>query len=124
MAADLTYRQLLRETRDLAREVRRDAEAHRKLAAKQDDEAKDTGRIAEQIAALGVDSATVAETREVARIMRGLSESALAYATGTDEAARAAKAVENEAVTTHGGIQEAVDRSPAPMANAAFYTQE
>lgn len=124
MAADLTYRQLLREVRTLTREVRRDTEAHRKLAAKQDNEAKDTGRIAEQIAALGVDQATVAETREVARIMRGLSESALAYATGTDEAARAAKAVENEAVTTHGGIQEAVDRSPAPMANAAFYTQE
>lgn len=124
MAADLTYRQLLRATRELAREVRRDTEAHRKLAAKQDEEAKDTGRIAEQIAALGVDAATVAETREVARNMRGLSESALAYAAGTDDAARAAKAAENEAVNTHGGIQEAVDRSPVDMAKSEFYTQE
>jgi hypothetical protein len=124
MAADLTYRQLLRETRALAREVRRDTEAHRKLATKQDEEAQDTGRIAEQIAALGVDAATVAETREVSRIMKGLSNSALSYATTAEEASRAAKAAENEAVTTHGGIQEAVDRSPVDMAKSEFYTQE
>lgn len=124
MGADLTYRQLLRETRALAREVHKDTDAHRRLAAKQDEEAKDTGRIAEQIVALGVDAATVAETREVARIMRGLSVHALAYATAADEASRAAKAAEHEAVTTHGGIQEAVDRSTVPMAKAAFYAQE
>jgi hypothetical protein len=124
MAADLTYRQLVKAVRELAREVRRDTEAHRKLALKQQEEAKDTGHIAEQIAALGVDAATVAETREVARIMQGLSASALSYASTADEASRAAKAAESEAVTTHGSIQEAVDRSPVPMANAAFYTQE
>jgi hypothetical protein len=124
MAVELTYRQLVKAVRDLAREVRRDTEAHRKLANKQQEEAKDTGRIAEQIAALKVDPATVAETREVARVMQGLSTHALAYATAADETSRAAKAAENEAVTTHGGIQEAVDRSPVPMANAAFYTQE
>lgn len=124
MAAGLTYRELRRETRLLAKEIRQATDAHRKTAATLDDEAKDTGRIAEQIASLNVDTATVAETREVSRITRGISETALSYATAAHEAAVAAAAAERQAVNDHGGIQEAADRSPAPMANASFYTQE
>lgn len=120
----LTYRQLLREARDLARGVRRATESHKKMATVLDGEAKDTGRIAEQIAALHVDTATVAETREVARIMQGLSTSALAYASAADEASRAATAAEQQTVTDHGGIKEAADRSPVPMADRRWYTQE
>jgi hypothetical protein len=120
----LTYRQLLREARALARDVRRATERHKKMAAVMDGQAKDTGRVAEQIAALKVDSATVGETREVARIMQGVSEAALAYASAADEASRAAVAAERETVATHGGIKEAVDRSPVPMAGRTWYEQE
>lgn len=120
----LTYRELLRETRDLARGVRHATESHKKMATAMDGQAKDTGRIAEQIAALKVDTATVAETREVARIMQGLSTSALAYASAADEASRAATAAEQQTRSDHGGIKEAADRSPVPMADRSWYTQE
>jgi hypothetical protein len=120
----LTYRELLRQTRAMARDVRRATERHKKMATAMDRESKDTGRVAEQIAALKVDTATVAETREVARIMQGLSTSALAYANAADEVSRAAAAAERQTVTTHGGIKEAADRSPAPMADRTWYRQE
>lgn len=120
----LTYVELLRETRALARDVRRATERHKKMASAMDGQAKDTGRIAEQIAALKVDPATVAETREVGRIMQGVSVAALAYANAADEASRAAAAAEQETVTTHGGIKEARDRSPVEMANRTWYEQE
>lgn len=124
MAASLTYRQLLKQTRALAREIRAATSAHKKTAQMQAAEAKDTGRVAEQIAALKVDAATVAETREAAKIMQGISAVALSYANAADETARAAAAAEAQAVTDHGGIQEAVDRSPVPMAKSAWYRQE
>lgn len=120
----LTFGQLLRETRTLARAVRNGTETHRKLATTMDEQARDTGRIAEQIAALKVDTETVAETREVARIMLGLSTSAIAYATAADDASRAASAAEQRTITDHGGIKEAADRSPAPMADRGWYRQE
>lgn len=120
----LTYRELLREARALARDVRRSTETHKRMADAMGTEAKDTARVAEQIAALRVDTATVAETREVSRIMLGLSTAAIAYANAADEASRAAAAAEREAVTTHGGIQEAADRSPVPMADRTWYRQE
>jgi membrane protease subunit (stomatin/prohibitin family) len=120
----LTYRQLLRATRSMARDVRRATETHKKMAAAMEAEARDTGRIAEQIAALKVDTATVSETREVARIMRGLSTTALAYANAADEASIAAKAAEQQTITDHSGIQEAADRSPVPMADRTWYRQE
>jgi hypothetical protein len=120
----LTYRELLRETRALAKGVRHATETHKKLAAAMDEQAKDTGRVAEQIAAMKVDTATVAETREVARIMQGLSTSALAYASAADEASRAATAAERQTVSDHSGIKEAADRSPVTMADRSWYTQE
>ncbi|MEU4301939.1 hypothetical protein [Kitasatospora aureofaciens] len=124
MAKSLTYRALRRELRALAKEVRQGTEEHKKLAREIEAEARDTGRIAEQIASLKVDTATVSETREVSRIMRGLSVTALAYATAADAASHAAVAADNEAARLHNGIQEAVDRSPVPMANSSWYTQE
>jgi hypothetical protein len=120
----LTYRELLREAKALARDVRRATEHHKKMATAMGAQAKDTGRVAEQIAALHVDTATVAETREVARIMQGLSTAAIAYANAADEASRAAAAAEQLTVATHGGIQEAADRSPVPMAARGWYAQE
>lgn len=120
----LTYRQLLRDTRALAKDVRKAEERHKQMAREMGEQAKDTGRIAEQITTLKVDSATVAETREVSRIMQGLSQASLAYGTAADEASRAATAAEQQAVTVHGGINEAANRSTTPMADRVWYTQE
>jgi uncharacterized protein YdbL (DUF1318 family) len=120
----ITYRELLREARALASDVRRATTAHKKLATVMDDHARDTGRVAEQISALHVDVATVAETREVARIMLGMSEAAISYANAANEASRVAAAAERETVATHGGIKEAHDRSPVPMADRTWYRQE
>lgn len=120
----LIYSELLHETRALARDVRRATAAHRKLATAMDEHAKDTGRVAEQIAALKVDAATVAETREVARIMQGMSTAAIAYADAADEASRTAAAAEQQTIATHGGIKEARDRSPVEMADRGWYGQE
>jgi hypothetical protein len=122
--AGLTYKELRREVRALAKEIRDATNAHHTTARRQNAEARDTRHVADQITMLRVDQATVAETREVARIMTGLSDAALAYATACEETARAATAAEEQAVTDHGGIQDAVDRSPVPMANAAWYRQE
>ncbi|MET8623598.1 hypothetical protein ABZW30_07555 [Kitasatospora sp. NPDC004669] len=124
MATDLTYRDLVRQVRELSRELRRDTTAFRALATAQDNAAKETGRIAEQIATLKVDAATVAETHEVARIMQGLSDDAIAYATSAEEAGRDAAAAEQQAHTDHDGIQQAVDSSRVPMADRQWYTQE
>lgn len=120
----LTYQELLRETRTLARGVRKATETHKKMAGALHDGAQETGRIAEQIAALHVDNATVAETREVGRIMDGMSTAAIAYANAADEAARAAVAAEQQTITDHGGIKEAADRSPVDMADRDWYRQE
>lgn len=122
--AGLTYKELRREVRALAKDIQQATDRHQATARRQNAEARDTRHVADQITMLRVDQATVAETREVARIMKGLSDAALAYATACEETGRAAKAAEEQAVTDHGGIQEAVDRSPVPMANASWYRQE
>lgn len=109
---DLTYAQLAKATTTLARDITRSAETIRLHAKDIDDEAKDTARVAESIAALKVDSATVAETREVARIMAGLSEAVLAYATAGDDTARTAQAAHDQNKTSHAAIGEAAARSP------------
>ncbi|GGS96219.1 hypothetical protein [Streptomyces violaceus] len=109
---DLTYAQLAKATANLARDITRSAEAIRVHAKSIDEEAKDTARVAESIAALKVDAATVAETREVARIMAGLSEAVLAYATAGDTTARAAQAAHDQNKASHAAIGEAASRSP------------
>ncbi|MFD7448285.1 hypothetical protein [Kitasatospora sp. NPDC059827] len=124
MATDLTYRELVRQVRELSRKVRRDTAAFQALATAQKEQAQQTGRLAEQIATLHVDAATVAETREVSRIMQGLSDAAIAYAASAEEAGREAVATERQAHTDHDGIQQAVDSSRVPMADRTWYTQE
>lgn len=122
--ASLTYRQLRREARALARDIRRSARAHAWAARTQAGEAKDTGRVAEQISGMKVDAATVSETRELAKIMQGISTVALTVEAAANEAERAAAVAEQQAVTDHGGIQEAHDRAPVPMAKSDWYRQE
>jgi hypothetical protein len=110
--ADLTYKELQKAVTDLKRDVTRASEAIRTKAKKIEEEAQDTSRVAEMIGGMGVDSSTTSETRDLSRIMKGVSEAAIAYASCGDTTARAASAAYDQAHTTHGGIQEAVSRAP------------
>jgi hypothetical protein len=125
---DLTYAQVAKQTAALAKDVARSAEAIRTHARDIDAEAKDTARVAECIGALRVDTATVAETREVARIMAGLSEASLAYATAAVTTARAAQTAHDQNKASHHGIGEAAARSPVGReiydVERAWLTQE
>ncbi|MFE5482999.1 hypothetical protein [Streptomyces sp. NPDC056527] len=109
--AELTYRQLCKAVAELEQRVSRSAEAIHANAAWIDKEAQDTGRVAEMIATMNVDRHTVGETHALARIMRGVSEAAIAYATAGDTTAKAAAAVGAQARTSHDGIQESYSRS-------------
>lgn len=109
--ADLTFTQLQKAVADLQVNTARAAEAIRSRAKRIDEEAQDTARVAEMIASLNVDNDTVAETKQVARIMQGVSQAAIAYASASDTTAKAAKAAHEQAKNTHSGIQEAVSRS-------------
>lgn len=121
---DITYRQLRREVQALAKDVRKGAEGVRTRAKAVDEEAKDTTRVAEMIAGMGVSPHTVAETRELAKIMRGVSEASIAYATASDTTAKAADAADAQARASHEGIQQAVSKSPDHAKNHKWYRQE
>lgn len=111
--SDLTHARLKRTVATFAKVAAQDAEAIRILAKTLDDEAQDTARVAEGIAALNVDPDTVAETRELAKIMAGISEATLTYASGADTTAKRAQAAHDTAGRTHDGIDEAFARSTA-----------
>lgn len=115
--ADLTYKQLQKAVTDMRDNIARASEAIRVRAQQIDDEAQDTARTAEMIGGMRVDSETVAETSELARIMRGVSEAAIGYAAAGDTTAKMADAAHAQAKTTHAGIQEAFTRAPVDMSN-------
>ncbi|MFJ5294566.1 hypothetical protein [Streptomyces sp. NPDC088348] len=115
--ADLTYKQLQKAVTDIKKDVTRAADAIRAKSQKIDDEAQDTSRVAEMIGGMGVDPETVAETRDLSRIMKGVSEATIAYASAGDTTAKAADAAYTQAHSTHGGIQEAVSRSSVDVRN-------
>ncbi|MFG2532725.1 hypothetical protein [Streptomyces sp. NPDC048516] len=115
--ADITYKQLKAAVEGLAKEVSRASDAIRGRAQQIDEEAKDTARIAEMIAGMGVDTATVGETRDLSRLMNGVSEAAIAYASAGDNTAKSAAAAAIQANTTHGGIQEAFSRAAFDMSH-------
>lgn len=117
MATDIRFQELQKAVTALSKQVVRDADAIHAHAIHIMEEADDTTRTAEGIAALGVDPATVAETQTLAREMRALSHTAHIYrdvATTTAKSATAA-AAQNQA--SHGGIAEAVARSEVQTDN-------
>jgi hypothetical protein len=124
--ADITNKKLQAAVAALGKSVTRDAEAILGAAAGIHSEAVDTARVAEQIAALGVDPASVAETRELAKVMDGVSVASAAYASASDTTARMAAAAVDQAKASHDGIQEAVDRSPVDVSglNRSWVTPE
>lgn len=113
--SDITNKQLQAAVTALGKSVTQDAEAIRGAALSIHAEAMDTARVAEQIASLGVDQASVAETRDLAKVMGGVSEASVAYAAASDTTARTAFAAVNQARASHDGIQEAVSRSPVDV---------
>jgi len=115
--ADLTYRQLRRAVTDLGKDVTRASEAIRGRAQQIHEEAEDTGRVAELIRAMGVDTATTAETTELSKIMAGMSQAANAYAAAANTTARQAVAAHEQAVASHDGINEAYNRAPVDVSD-------
>ncbi|KPC96588.1 hypothetical protein ADL27_02800 [Streptomyces sp. NRRL F-6602] len=125
---DLTYTQLAKATAALAKDITRSSEAIHGHAKNIADEAQDTSRVAESIAALRVDGATVAETRDLSRLMDGVSTAAIAYASAGDTTARAAQAAHDQNKASHAGIGEAMSRSTVGReiydVDPAWLTQE
>lgn len=115
--ADLTYAQLKAAVDALAKNVAQDSEKIRVFARQVADEATDTARVAEGIGAKGVDKETVAETQQLSKLMHGLSQAAIEYASAGDTTAKAARAAHSQTQRTHAGIQEAFTRSPVDLSN-------
>jgi hypothetical protein len=115
--ADLTYKQLQTAVTNLSKDVTRATDAIRAKAQKIEEEAKDTSHVAEVIGGMGVDPYTTSETRDLSRLMNGVSEAAIEYASAGDTTAKYATAAYDQAHTTHGGIQEAFTRAPVDMTN-------
>ncbi|MFB8442727.1 hypothetical protein ACFC7A_27120 [Streptomyces niveus] len=109
--AELTYKVLVRRTQDKEKALARNAEGVKKAADNIKELADDTAGDADALGAKSVDRDSLAECQELAKIIRGVSEGALAYASKTFDTAKAAKAAGDQARTTHAGFQEAFDRS-------------
>ena len=123
---ELKNKQLQAAVTALGKRVTQDAEAVRAAAHTISTEAQDTGRIADQISGLGVDPATVGETRELSKVMQAVSDASTTYASASDTTARAAFAAVDQARTSHDGIHEAVNRSPVDVSglNRSWVTPE
>ncbi|MFE5669079.1 hypothetical protein ACFQ7W_34810 [Streptomyces niveus] len=109
--AELTYKVLVRRTQDKEKALARNAEGVKKAADNIKELADDTATDADALGAKSVDRDSLAECQELAKIIRGVSEGALTYASKTSDTAKAAKAAGDQARTTHAGFQEAFDRS-------------
>ncbi|MEV5129326.1 hypothetical protein AB0K87_02195 [Streptomyces sp. NPDC053705] len=122
--AETTYRQLRAQVQELARLVATDGETIRQIGLCAEQNAQAVARVADSLANLEVDTLTTGEAKDVARIMRGVSDAAITVASTTDAVGAAARAADTQARRTHEGIDEQVGAMTVPMAKAAFYTQE
>ncbi|MCX4673632.1 hypothetical protein OG453_44560 [Streptomyces sp. NBC_01381] len=109
--SDLTYKALVAQVNAYEKNLAKSAEQIRTQAKIIDDDAQDTGRVADQIAGKSVDPETVGETRDLMKITAGVSEGAIEFAAAADDTSKQAKASAEQAKTTYGGLQEAMDRS-------------
>lgn len=109
--ADLTYKALKAKTADLEKKVSRNAQEIKETAQVIDAEAKETARESDQMAAKSVDKDSVSDSQEFAKVIKGLGDGILSYASKGIDTAKQAKAVGDQAKATHGGFQEAFDRS-------------
>ncbi|MER7048936.1 hypothetical protein [Streptomyces jumonjinensis] len=109
--AELTYKVLVRKTQDKEKALARNAEGVKKAADNIRELADDTASDADALGAKSVDRDSLAECQELSKIIRGVSEAAITYASRTSDTAKAAKAAGDQARTAHAGFQEAFDRS-------------
>ncbi|WP_331746870.1 hypothetical protein [Streptomyces sp. NBC_00842] len=114
---DLTNTQLQAAVTKLAKNSTRTAEAIHAWGQALDDEAKDTARVAEGIAGMGVDVDTVSETRELSQTLTGIQAAATAYSSSANNTAKAATASHEQIRITHDGFQEAYRRADADPRN-------
>ncbi|MEW2393053.1 hypothetical protein AB0933_32300 [Streptomyces venezuelae] len=111
MGSDLTYKALQAKVATLNKRVTRNAENIQTSATVVDEEATATRRESDQMAGKAVDKDTVADSTEFSKVIKGLSDGILSYAAKGQDTARQAKAVADQARSTHGAFQEAFDRS-------------
>ncbi|MFE1451992.1 hypothetical protein [Streptomyces olivaceoviridis] len=109
--AELTYKALVRAVEGKEKTLARNAEAVQNAANNITEYADDTVRDADALGAKSVDRDSLAECQELAKIIRGVSDAAIAYAAKGVDTAKAAKAAGDQARTTHSGFQEAFTRS-------------
>ncbi|GGZ89756.1 hypothetical protein GCM10010371_57050 [Streptomyces subrutilus] len=109
--AELTYKALVKRTEAKEKALARNAEGVKQAAENIKELADDTASDADALGAKSVDRDSLAECQELAKVIRGVSEGALTYASKTSDTAKAAKAAGDQARTTHAGFQEAFDRS-------------
>ncbi|MER6917093.1 hypothetical protein ABT354_36095 [Streptomyces sp. NPDC000594] len=109
--AELTYKALVRKVQDKEKALARHAEGARNSADNMRQLADDTASDADALGAKSVDRDSLAECQELAKVIRGVSDGTLTYAAKTADIVKAAKAAGDQARTTHGGFQEAFDRS-------------
>ncbi|MEU4032446.1 hypothetical protein [Streptomyces anulatus] len=109
--AELTYKVLVRKTEAKEKALARNAEGVRKAAENIKELADDTASDADALGAKSVDRDSLSECQELAKVIRGVSDGAITYASRTADTAKAAKAAGDQARTTHAGFQEAFDRS-------------
>ncbi|MBD3550869.1 MULTISPECIES: hypothetical protein [unclassified Streptomyces] len=122
--AEITYRELRAQVQELARLIAQDGETIRQIGRRADQNAQAVARVADQLAHVEVDTLTTGEAKDVARIMRGLSNTSIAVASACDTVVGAARAADAQAHRTHDGVNEQVGAQSVPMARAVFYTQE
>lgn len=109
--AELTYKTLVRKTQNKEKALARNAEGVQKAADNIKELADDTASDADALGAKSVDRDSLAECQELSKLIRGVSEGAITYASKTADTAKAAKSAGDQARTTHAGFQEAFDRS-------------
>jgi Cft2 family RNA processing exonuclease len=111
MASELTYKALQRAVANLETKVTRNADQIQGSAKVIDEEASEARREADAMAAKSVDKDSVADASELSKVIKGISDGILSYAAKGKDTARQAKAVADQARTSHGAFQEAFDRS-------------
>ncbi|AXU16806.1 hypothetical protein [Streptomyces clavuligerus] len=109
--AELTYKALVRKVQAKEKALARNAEGVKKAADTIKELASDTASDADALGAKSVDRDSLAECQELAKVIRGVSDRAITYASKTADTAKAAKAAGDQARATHRGFQEAFDRS-------------
>lgn len=108
---ELTFKALVRAIEAKEKNLARNAERVKVAADTIKEHADDTTRDADALGAKSVDRDSLAECQELAKTIRGVSDGAISYAAKGFDTARQARAAADQARTTHGGFQEAFDRS-------------